>query len=406
LPAQRIEAGLSAGRSGEAAGDGRLPLRFSPRWNAPGWRCLPLAIAAMVAAALAAVGEARAADATGEVAVAVAGPMSGRYASAGARMRAGAELAVADLNAAGGLAGARIRLVIADDRCERAGATTAADRIAAEGAVLVAGHYCASATLAAATAHARAGVLQIVPATTAPLGRPRASPTLFRLAGRDERQGEVAGRHLVAAFPGGRFALLHDRTLYAAAIADGARRALQEGGTREVLSEGFAAGQKDYTDLAYRLLAARPDAVLIAGFPTEIAVVLKAMRSAGLGAAVILGDAAAGESAPREAGALLEGARVVVRGVPEGTKVRALAARLGATADEGSLAIATYAAIEAWADAARRAGSREAGRVATALAARPVATVLGEIAFDAAGTGDVSAFTIRMWRDGKLAPMP
>ena len=52
--------------------------------------------------------------------VAIAGPMTGQYASAGDQIRKGAELAVADINAKGGVLGQKLKLEVGDDACDRA----------------------------------------------------------------------------------------------------------------------------------------------------------------------------------------------------------------------------------------------------------------------------------------------
>ncbi|MCG8690359.1 MAG: ABC transporter substrate-binding protein, partial [Minwuiales bacterium] len=53
-----------------------------------------------------------------EILIATAGPITGQYASFGEQMKRGAEMAVADLNAAGGVLGQKVRLVVGDDACD------------------------------------------------------------------------------------------------------------------------------------------------------------------------------------------------------------------------------------------------------------------------------------------------
>src|SRR6476659_3205961 len=59
-------------------------------------------------------GQASAQDTT----VGVAGPMTGQYASFGTQLKNGAEAAVADINAAGGLMGKKLKLEVGDDACD------------------------------------------------------------------------------------------------------------------------------------------------------------------------------------------------------------------------------------------------------------------------------------------------
>ena len=58
------------------------------------------------------------ATAHADIVIATAGPMTGQYASFGQQMRAGADMAVKDLNAAGGVLGEKLRLEIGDDACD------------------------------------------------------------------------------------------------------------------------------------------------------------------------------------------------------------------------------------------------------------------------------------------------
>jgi branched-chain amino acid transport system substrate-binding protein len=64
-----------------------------------------------------------------EVLIGVAGPMTGKDAWFGERMQLGAELAVADINAAGGLLGQQLRLIAADDFCDPKQAVAAAQKL-------------------------------------------------------------------------------------------------------------------------------------------------------------------------------------------------------------------------------------------------------------------------------------
>src|SRR5262249_50820504 len=91
---------------------------------------------AMVLAAVAS------APARADITIAVAGPMTGSNAAFGEQFRRGAERAVADLNAKGGVLGQKLKLVVGDDACDPKQAVRVANDMAAKRAVFVAGHYC------------------------------------------------------------------------------------------------------------------------------------------------------------------------------------------------------------------------------------------------------------------------
>ena len=75
-------------------------------------------ILASLALAAASLGVIPGASAQSEVSIAVAGPMTGEYASFGAQFKAGAEAAVADINKAGGVLGKQLKLEVGDDACD------------------------------------------------------------------------------------------------------------------------------------------------------------------------------------------------------------------------------------------------------------------------------------------------
>ena len=81
--------------------------------------------------------------------IAVAGPMTGQYASFGEQMRRGAEMAVKDINATGGLLGQKLVLTIGDDACDPKQAVAVANKFASQGVVFVAGHFCSGSSIPA-----------------------------------------------------------------------------------------------------------------------------------------------------------------------------------------------------------------------------------------------------------------
>ena len=134
-------------------------------------------------------------SAAAEVLIGVAGPMTGKDAWFGEQLQRGAELAVADLNAAGGVLGEQVRLVTADDFCDPEQAVAAAKKLVSDGVVFVVGHYCSHASIPASEIYEAAGVLQISPASTNPMLTELGRANVFRVVNRDDANG-VVGRQL------------------------------------------------------------------------------------------------------------------------------------------------------------------------------------------------------------------
>ena len=147
-----------------------------------------------------------------DISIATIGPMTGQYASFGAQMKAGAEQAVADINAAGGVNGQQIKLIIEDDACDPKQAVAAANKLI---------NFCSGSSIPASKVYADEGIVQISPASTNPkLTDERAGPNVYRVCGRDDQQGQVAGAYLAKNFAGKKVAILHEKTAYGKGLAD------------------------------------------------------------------------------------------------------------------------------------------------------------------------------------------
>ncbi len=198
-----------------------------------------------------------------EVLIGVAGPMMGKNAWWGEQMQRGAELAVADINAAGGVLGQQVRLITADDACDPEQAVAVARKFVDEGAIFVAGHYCSGASIPASDIYDAAGVLQISPVWTNPMLTERGRANVFRVTGRDDVQGAVAGNYLADHWGDKKIAILHDDTTYGKGFADLTRKQLHDRGVTEAVYEAYVLGKSDYSAEIAALQAANIDVLFI-----------------------------------------------------------------------------------------------------------------------------------------------
>ena len=221
--------------------------------------------------------------AQGTIPIASIGPMTGQYASFGAQFKAGAEMAVADINAAGGVNGKKLELIIEDDACDPKQAVAAAGKLAARKVQLVAGHFCSGSSIPSSKVYAEEGIIQISPASTNPkLTDERAGPNVFRVCGRDDQQGAVAGKYLADKFKGKKVAILHDKTAYGKGLADETQKAMNAAGLKEVMYEPYTAGEKDYRALVSKMKAANIDVAYLGGYHTEGGLIVRQMREQGM----------------------------------------------------------------------------------------------------------------------------
>ena len=341
-----------------------------------------------------------------QITIATAGPMTGQYASFGAQMKAGAEQAVADLNAAGGVLGKQLKLVIGDDACDPKQAVAVANQLASQGAALVAGHFCSGSSIPASSVYVEEGVVQISPASTNPKftdERPNPKGGTYRVCGRDDQQGGVAGKFLATQMKGKKVAFVHDKSAYGKGLADATMAAYEAAGGKPVMYEAYTAGEKDYTALVSKLKQAGVEILYVGGYHTEAGLMVRQMRDQGMKTTLVSGDALVTDEYWSITGDAGQGTLMTFSPDPRknpAAKDIVKTFRAKGIEPEGYV-LYTYAAIQAWAQAAKAAGSADYAKVVNALNTGKFQTVLGELSFDAKGDVSLPGYVFYEWKNGK-----
>jgi branched-chain amino acid transport system substrate-binding protein len=159
-----------------------------------------------------------------EIKIGIAGPLSGSALPAGEQQEIGANSAIAHLNANGGLLGEEIVTTTVDDACDPEQAKAAARKLVTEGVIFVVGHVCSGASLAASKIYEDAGIVMISPASTNPKVTESGHGNVFRVIGRDDQQGIIAGNFLADKYASKRIAIIHDERAYGLGLAEFTRR--------------------------------------------------------------------------------------------------------------------------------------------------------------------------------------
>ena len=362
-----------------------------------------LAVAVMLAAALGA----RAVEA--EILIATAGPMTGVYAWAGERYQRGAGIAVENLNANGGVLGQRVELIVGDDFCDPDQAVALARKLASDGVVFVAGHWCSHASIPASKVYEETGILQIAPGSASAILTDAGGPNVFRVCGRDDRQGAMVADYLADHWAGKGIAIVDDGTTWGAGVADGARRRLRERGVTLAVDETFAPDQEEYSALVAKMQAAGVQVFFLGGYHREAGLILRQAHDRGYDLRLIANSAMALEDFPMIAGAGLAGTLMAAMTYTgDRPQAKDVVAQFHAQGYEPlGYTLYTYAAVQVWAQAVAAAGSLELDPVTLAMHSRQFDTVLGQIGFDA--KGDVTGFEPWGWyvwqADGTYVPL-
>ncbi len=343
-----------------------------------------------------------------QIHVATVGPMTGSYAAVGSQMKAGAEQAVADINKAGGVNGQQLILEIGDDACDPKQAVSVANQMASKKVVVVAGHYCSGSSIPASKVYGEEGVLQISPASTNPRYTDEGGWNTFRVCGRDDQQGAIAGKYLATNFKGKKIAILHDNSAYGKGLADETKKGLTANGGAEALYAAYTPGERDYSAIVSRMKQAGVEVIYVGGYHTETGLIARQAKEQGMNITMVGGDALATAEFWQIAGPAGEGTLMTF---PSDPRKRSTAAAVVAEFkakgfDPEGYTLYTYAALQTWAAGAKAANSTDAKKVSDALhAGKPQDTVIGPITFDKKGDITNADYVFYVWKNGNYSEM-
>jgi branched-chain amino acid transport system substrate-binding protein len=350
---------------------------------------------------------ARAAEA--DIRIGVASDMTGALAWFGEQYQRAAELAVEQINAQGGVLGQGVQLIIGDDFCDPDQAVALAHKLAADGVALVVGHLCSHSSIAAAKVYEKAKILMISPSSASAKLTDEGSPNVFRVCGRDDRQGTKVADYLADHWADKKIAILDDGTVWGLGVADGARRRLNERGVPVAMDGTYTPGEAEYSALVSKMQAAGIEVFFPGGYHRDAGLIIRQAQDRGYDLRLVANSAMALEDFPMIAGPGLQGTIMVsqadMRASPQAadvvTRFRAQGYEpLGHT-------LSAYAAVQVWAQATEAARSLDLASVTKAMHSREFDTVLGRIGFDE--KGDVTGFEPWQWfvwqADGTYVPL-
>ncbi|QJE72728.1 branched-chain amino acid ABC transporter substrate-binding protein [Aerophototrophica crusticola] len=343
-----------------------------------------------------------------EIVVGMAGPLTGPNTVFGIQMRNGADMAVADLNAKGGVLGEKLRLVNEDDASNPSQGVAVANKMATAGAVAVFGNFNSAVSIPSSKVYADEGIIMISPASTNPQLTEQGLDTVFRTCGRDDQQGDVAAAWIAKNHKADKVAVIHDQTTYGKGLADATKAAMNKAGVKEAMYDAVTVGDRDMSALITKMKNAGIQVVYFGGLHTEGGLLVRQMAEAGLKAQFISGDGTVNQEFWNIAGNTAEGALVTFgaenRDKPEAAEV---VKRFRAKNFEPeAYTLYTYAAVQAWAQAAEKAKSTDAAKVAKALRDGEYSTVIGPLSFDAKGDRKKTDYIVYKWSNGSYKPVP
>ena len=344
---------------------------------------------------------ATAGTAAAQVKFGVGGPITGPSAATGAQMKNGVDQAATDINAAGGILGQKITVSYGDDVSDPKQGVSVANKFSADGVKFVIGHYNSGVTIPSSEVYQENGILQITPASTNPIVTERKMWNIFRVCGRDDQQGQVAGEYIVKHFKGKKIAVVHDKTTYGKGLADETRKAMAKGGMKEVLYEGVNTGEKDYSALVSKIKQSGADLIYWGGLYTEGGLIVRQMRDQGVKAPLMGGDGITSDEFASIGGPGVEGTLMTYgpdpRNKPDAKKV--VEEFRAKKFEPEAYTLYSYAGVQIIKQAAEAAKSLDPKKVAEKMhSGMQFKTVLGDISYDKKGDITKLDYVMYIWK--------
>jgi branched-chain amino acid transport system substrate-binding protein len=268
------------------------------------------------------------------------------------------------------------------------------------------GHFCSASSIPASKVYADNGIIEISPGSTNPQYTDDGSPFTFRTCGRDDEQGKVGAEYIAHHFKGAKIAVLDDNSTYGKGIADQVRANLAKLGVPVAYNASYTAGEKDYSSLVSRMKSLGITLVYLGGYYSDTGLIVRQGAGQGFTPQYFSEDAAATQSFWQVSGPAGEGTLFTFSPPAEKDPAAAkVVAELKAkNLDPTGYVLYSYAAVQVWAEAARKAKSTSPEIVSKELkSGGPWHSVLGPIRFDSKGDVVDAAYAIYKFHDGNYS---
>ena len=295
-----------------------------------------------------------------------------------------------------------------DDVSDPKQGVSVANDFAADGVKFVIGNYNSGVTIPSSEVYQENGILEITPASTNPTVTERGMWNIFRVCGRDDQQGRVAGDYILKHFKGKRIAFVNDKTTYGKGLADETLKTIKAGGMDSVLYEGINTGEKDYSALVSKIKQSRADLVYFGGLYTEAGLIVRQMRDQGVTAPLMGGDGITSDEFASVGGPGVVGSLMTYGPDPRNRpEAKAVVAEFRAKNFEPeAYTLYSYAAVQIIAQAATAANSLDPKKVADKMhSGMTFKTVIGNISYDKKGDITRLDYVVYRWvkqPDGKI----
>jgi branched-chain amino acid transport system substrate-binding protein len=309
-----------------------------------------------------------------EIRIGEYGSLTGTTATFGQSTDHAIQMAVEEINGAGGVLGRKIRVFVEDDQSRPEEAATAATKLINQNRVVaMLGEVASTRSKAAAPICQKSGIPMISPSSTNP-GVTQFGDYIFRVCFIDPFQGAVMAKFAADTLKVKKVAILVDvRNDYSVGLQTFFREHFKQLGGQVVSEQSYSEGDSDFHAQLTQIRSANPEAIYVPGYYTEVGTIARQARELGMTVPLLGGDGWDSPKLWEIGGKALNGCYFsnhystddpspIVQNFVNGYKTRYKQV-------PDALAALGYDAAKILVDAMRRAGSTDGAKVRDALAA-------------------------------------
>lgn len=229
--------------------------------------------------------------------IAVPSPFTGDAAAYGENVKAGVEIKLEEVNAAGGINGVPVEAVWMDEQCAGKEAATVAPKIVGDkDIVAIVGHLCSGAHLAALPTYVRGGIVAVSPTATNPTISDKnkdrnGNVWSYRVVYRDDFQGAFLARYAQKVLGLKKVGVLYQNDDYGIGLKDGFVNEAKKIGLDVVGEEAYVRGAStDFKPQLTKMKGSGPEGLFISGYYNEGALIAKQAKDLGMDVKVMGGE--------------------------------------------------------------------------------------------------------------------
>src|SRR4051812_10642258 len=333
--------------------------------------------------------------------------ITGKEATFGTMSHNGTELAIQEVNDAGGVLGKKLKLYTEDDQ-SKAGepATVVKKLVASDGVIAVLGEVASSRSMEAAPICQQNKVPMISPSSTN-VRLTELGDFIFRVCFTDEFQGKLLSKFARTTLKASAVAVLTDiKSDYSVGLSRDFKTPFAAAGGKIVAEQTYNGGDKDFKGQLTAIKAANPDAIIITGYYTDVALMVKQARQLGIQQPIFGGDGWESSKLIEIGGKDVEGTYFSTHFSPEEKTpmienfVKKFESKYQQTPD--AMAALGYDSAMVLIEGIKRAGSTDGAKLRDAIAAtKDHNGITGKITIDAQRNATKAAVILTI-KDGKF----